>query len=101
MRVTLLIAACAAITAAIKGIGPLAFGGRPLPRPLAAGVERVAPPLLAGLVVSQALADGDRLAVGADTAGVLAAGLAAWRGASVIVCVLLAAGVTACARALL
>lgn len=97
---TLLIAACALVTAAIKAAGPIAFGGRPLPGPLAAIVELLAPPLLAALVVTQALADGDRLAIGADTAGVAAAGVAAWRGTSVIVCVLIAGAVTAAGRLL-
>lgn len=95
---TLLIAGCAVVTAAIKAVGPIAFGGRPLPGPLAAIVDLLAPPLLAALVVTQALADGGRLAIGADTAGVVAAGVAAWRGASVIVCVLIAGAVTAAGR---
>jgi hypothetical protein len=50
-------------------------------------------------VVTQALADGERLAVGADTVGVAAGGLVAWRTGSVIGCVVVAAVVTALLRA--
>ena len=94
-----LIGACAAITAAIKAAGPLALGGRELPGWFSSIVAMMAPALFAALVVTQALADGRDWAVGADTAGVALAGLAAWRGASVIVVVGIAAGVTAGLRA--
>ena len=56
--------------------------------------------LLTALVVTQALADGHRLHVGADTVGVAAGGFVAWRWGSVIACVLVAVGVTAALRAL-
>jgi branched-subunit amino acid transport protein len=95
-----LIAACAVITAAIKGAGPVALGGRELPAWFSSIVMMMAPALFAALVVTQALADGRELAVGADTAGVALASIAAWRGASVIVVVAIAASVTAALRAL-
>jgi len=94
-----LIGACALITAAIKGIGPLALGGRELPTWFSSVVTLMAPALFAALVVTQALADGKHLGVGADTAGVALAGVAAWRGASVITVVAVAAVVTAAVRA--
>ena len=53
-----LIAACAVITAAIKGVGPVALGGRELPPWFGAIVAMMAPALFAALVVTQALADG-------------------------------------------
>jgi len=90
----------AAVTALIKGIGPFALGGRELPSWFSGVVVLLAPALLAALVVSSALADGKHLHVGADTAGVTVAGIALWRGASVIVGVVLAAGVTAALRAI-
>ena len=43
-------------------------------------VALLAPALFAALVVTQVLADGDDLGVGADTAGVAVAGVAMWRG---------------------
>jgi branched-subunit amino acid transport protein len=95
----ILIGACAVITAAIKAAGPVALGGRELPPWFSSIVAMMAPALFAALVVTQALADGDDWAVGADTAGVGLAGLAAWRGASVIVVVAIAASVTAGLRA--
>jgi branched-subunit amino acid transport protein len=94
-----LIAACAVITAAIKGIGPVALGGRELPSWFSAIVAMMAPALFAALVVTQALADGREWAVGADTAGVAVGATAAWRGASVIAVVAIAAGTTAVLRA--
>jgi len=95
-----IIAALALVTAIIKAAGPIALGGRTLPRWFANVVRYMAPALLAALVCVSALADGERLAVGADTAGVAVAGIALWRGASVIVGVLLAAAVTALLRAI-
>jgi branched-subunit amino acid transport protein len=95
-----LIAGCALITFAIKAIGPLALGGRELPAWFTGVVVLLAPALLSALIVTQALADGDHLAIGPDTAGVAAGGLVAWRLGSVIGCVVVAAAVTAGLRAL-
>jgi branched-subunit amino acid transport protein len=94
-----LIAACAIITATIKAAGPVALGGRELPSWFTSIVAMMAPALFAALVVTQALADGREWAVGADTAGVALAGIAAWRGASVIAVVAIAAVTTAVLRA--
>jgi branched-subunit amino acid transport protein len=94
------IAGCALVTFVIKAAGPVALGGRELP-PRAQGVlALLAPPLLAALVVVAALADGQRWAVGADTAGVAAAGVLFWRTGSIVGCVVTAAVVTALLRAL-
>jgi branched-subunit amino acid transport protein len=90
----------AVITFAIKAAGPVALGGRELPTWFISVVVLLAPALLAALVATQALADGDKLAIGADTAGVAAGGLAAWRTGSIIACVLIAPAVTAALRAL-
>ncbi len=95
-----LIAGCALITAVIKGAGPVALGGRELPSWFSSIVELMAPALFAALVVTQVLANGRELAVGADTAGVALAGVAAWRGASVITVVTVAAVTAAGLRAL-
>ena len=89
-----LIVGSAAITALIKGAGPWALGGRGLPPWFASIVALMAPALFAALVVTQVLADGKELGFGADTAGVALGGVAAWRGANVIVSVAIA-GVTA------
>lgn len=89
----------AVVTAVIKGIGPLALGGRQLPVWFMRVVVLLAPALLAALVITSAAADGTHLHIGADTAGVGTAGIALWRGASVIAGVVIAAGVTAALRA--
>ncbi len=94
------IAGCALVTFAIKAVGPVALGGRELPAWFIGVVGLLAPALLAALVATQAFADGDRLAIGADTAGVLAGGVVAWRTGSIVACVIVAAGVTAGLRAL-
>ena len=95
-----LILGCAALTAVLKGAGPLALGGRELPPWFSSIVALMAPALFAALVVTQVLADGRELGVGADTAGVALAGVAAWRGASVITVVVLAAVTAGGLRAL-
>ena len=95
-----LIGLVAVVTAIIKGFGPVALGHRDLPAWFIDVITLMAPALLAALVVTAALADGDRLAVGADTAGVAVAGAALWRGVNIIAGVVIAAGVTAGLRAL-
>jgi branched-subunit amino acid transport protein len=95
----LLIGGCAVVTAVIKAIGPVALGGRELPERFTGVIALMAPALLAALVVTAALAEGDRLAVGPDTAGVVAGGVVAWRTGSVIGCVVVAAAATALLRA--
>ena len=94
------IAACFVITAAIKAVGPIALGGRNLPTWFTSVVILLSPALLAALVATQAFAEGDHLALSADTAGVAAGGLVIWRTGSIIACVVLAAAVTAGVRAL-
>jgi branched chain amino acid efflux pump len=94
-----LIIGCALMTAVVKGAGPVALGGRELPRWFSAIVALMAPALFAALVVTQVLADGKEIGVGADTAGVALAGVAAWRGASVITVVAIAAVTAALLRA--
>ena len=94
-----LVGLCAVVTAAIKAAGPVALGGRELPAWFNGVISLMAPALLAALVCVSALADGDHLAVGADTAGVAVAGLALWRGVSIVAAVIIAAAVTALLRA--
>jgi branched-subunit amino acid transport protein len=94
-----LIAGCAVVTFAIKAAGPIALGGRELPDWFARVVALLAPALLSALVVTQIFADGQELGVGADTAGVAAAGVALWRGVPIAAAVVVAAAVTALLRA--
>jgi branched-subunit amino acid transport protein len=94
------IGGCALVTFAIKGAGPAALGGRDLPHALTRVVSYMTPALLSALIVTNALADGGHLHIGADTAGVGAAGILVWRRGSIIGSVLAAAAVTAALRAL-
>jgi branched-subunit amino acid transport protein len=95
-----LIAGCAVVTAVIKAAGPVAFGGRELPERVAGVIALMAPALLVALVATQALADGERIVIGADTAGVGVAGVVLWRRGSILVAVAAAVLVTAGLRAL-
>jgi predicted branched-subunit amino acid permease len=88
------------VLVASLAVGPIALGGRELPGWFSSLVALLAPALLAALVVTAALADGDRLAVGPDTAGVAAGGLVAFKTGSIIACVVVAAALTAGLRAL-
>ena len=94
------IAGCTAVTVAIKSAGPIALGGRELPLALASVIVLLSSALLSALVVTSALADGDQLAVGADTAGVAVGGGLALAGRSIVLCVIAAALATAGLRAL-
>jgi hypothetical protein len=94
------VAAVGVATVALKGAGPLAFAGRPLPRALAAVMPLLAPCLLAALVVGQTVADGRAVVVDARLAGVAAAAVALALRAPLLVVLASAAGVAAAARAL-
>jgi branched-subunit amino acid transport protein len=100
MNIWILIVLVAALTAAIKAAGPIALGGRELPGWFASIVTAMPAAVLAALVVTAALANGQELSIGPDTAGVAAAGVVAWRGGSVITCVIVAAVVCAGLRAI-
>ncbi len=99
MNLWLLIVGCVVTTALVKAAGPVVVGGRELPAGFLRVVALMAPPLLAALVVTAALADGQRLEVGADTVGVAVGGLLLWRGRSVVLAVLVAVMVTTALRA--
>lgn len=96
----LIIAGAALVTATLKSAGPLALGGREVPAPMRRVIALTAPAILAALIVTNALADGTRISVGADTAGVAASALVMLRTRSVPAAVLVAAAVTAALRAL-
>jgi branched-subunit amino acid transport protein len=94
-----LVGICAVVTAAIKAAGPVALGGRELPRWFAQVIGLMAPALLAALVCVATFSHGHHLGAGAQTAGVAVGGVVLWRGASIIVGVAVAAVVTAVLRA--
>jgi len=88
-------------TIAIKAIGPVLLGGRPLPERLSSVIELLAPALLGALVAVQTFGNGQALAVDERVFGVAVAAIAIWRKAPLLLVVILATVSTALARALL
>jgi branched chain amino acid efflux pump len=88
-------------TIAIKAIGPVLLGGRPLPERLSSVIELLAPALLGALVAVQTFGNGQALAVDERVLGVAVAAIAIWRKAPLLLVVILATVTTALARALL
>jgi branched-subunit amino acid transport protein len=95
----LLVAVVGACTVVLKGLGPLAIGGRELPAPVRGVVVLLAPTLLAALIVTQAFASGRHLVVDARAAGLVAALVAVALRAPVLVVVVVAAVTAALVRA--
>jgi branched-subunit amino acid transport protein len=60
-------------TIAIKALGPLLLGGRPLPGRVASVVQLLAPAVLSALVVTQTFGDGRSLVLDARVVGLGAA----------------------------
>jgi predicted branched-subunit amino acid permease/branched-subunit amino acid transport protein len=88
-------------TIAIKSIGPVLLGGRDLPPRIAALIGLLAPALLGALVAINTFGSGRSLVLDERALGVAAAAVAIWRKAPVLLVVVIAAAVTAVARALL
>jgi branched-subunit amino acid transport protein len=88
-------------TVAIKAVGPVLLGGRPLPGRVTGLVELLAPALLGALVATQALGDGQTLVFDERLVGLAVAGIALWRKAPMLVVIVAAAAATALARAVL
>lgn len=100
MTFWIVVAAVGVITIAFKAAGPVLLGGRPLGRRVQSIVDLLAPVMLAALVVTQTFGGDGEIVVDARVPGVLAAAVAVWRGAPVIVAMVIAAAVTALVRAL-
>ena len=88
-------------TIAIKGAGPLLLGGRPLPQRLGGVIGLLAPALLAALVAISTFGAERALVLDERALGVAAAGVAVGFKAPPLAVVVIAATVTALARALL
>ena len=95
------IAGLALTNAAIKAAGPVALGGRELPRPALGVIALLAPALLAALVLTETFTttEGD-LTLDARAVGLAAAAVAVLLRAPLLVTILVAAAATAGARAL-
>jgi branched-subunit amino acid transport protein len=89
-------------TIVIKSIGPVLLGGRDLPPRIASLIGLLAPALLGALVAINTFGSGRSLVLDERALGVAAAAaVAIWRKAPVLLVVVIAAAVTAVARALL
>ena len=99
-EVWIVIGVVGAATVALKSVGPVLLGGRPLPEHLDDVVSRQAPAVLAALVVPQ-LVGGDReIVLDARLVGLAAAVVALLLRAPLLVVVIAAAVATAAVRAL-
>ena len=87
-------------TIAIKGAGPLLLGGKPLPPRLGRVIGLLAPALLAALVAISTFAGERALVLDERALGVAAAAVAIAFKAPPLVVVVVAATITALARAL-
>jgi hypothetical protein len=94
------IAALTVGTVAIKAAGPLVLGGRDLPPRINGVIVRLAPALLAALVVVETFGRDHALGVDESAAGLLAAAAALAARLPVIAAIVIAAVVTAGLRAL-
>lgn len=87
-------------TVCFKAAGPVVLGRRELPGRALAVVELLAPVMLAALVATQAVGGERQLVFDARLVGIGAAGLALWRGLSLLPVIVLAATAAALARLL-
>lgn len=87
-------------TLALKAVGPVLLGGRPLPARVTDVVTLAGPALLGALVAIGTFADGRTLVIDARVLGVAAAAVAIQLKAPVLLVVVIAAAVTGFARAL-
>ena len=97
--VWLTVLAVGLVSVMLKAVGPVLLGGRELPVPVRRLVAYMAPTLLAALIATQVFASGERLVLDARVAGIVAAGIALWRRLPTLLVVVIAAAVTALARA--
>lgn len=100
--VWLTIAGLAITTAAIKASGPIVLGGREIPGPVRRVLSLLGPAVLSALVVTQTFADSDgALTLDERALGVAAAAVVFLRRGSIVATIIVAAAVTALARALI
>jgi branched-subunit amino acid transport protein len=94
------IVAVGAMTIALKAVGPVLLGGKPLPEHLTGIVNLLAPALLSALVVTQVLGGDEEIVLDARLVGLAAAVVALLLRAHLLVVVIVAAASTAVFRLL-
>jgi branched-subunit amino acid transport protein len=85
-------------TMLFKAAGPVFLGRRQLLSRVDAVVALIAPVMLTALVVTQTFGGDEEVAVDARVPGVAAAAVAVWRGAPIVLAMVIAASVTALIR---
>jgi branched-subunit amino acid transport protein len=90
----------AAATMLFKAAGPVFLGRRPLPPRVRHIVDLLAPVMLTALVVTQTFGGDGTVTVDARVPGVAAGAVAVWRGAPIVVAMVVGAVVTATVRQL-
>ena len=95
----IMVAVVGATTIALKGLGPVALGGHPLPPRVLDVVGLLAPALLAALVVTQVFATEQKLVLDARAVGLATAAVALVLRAPILVVIIAAAAATALVRA--
>jgi branched-subunit amino acid transport protein len=98
--VWIMVAVVGAATIALKGLGPVALGGRSLPPRVLGVVGLLAPAVLAALVVTQVFGGERELVLDARAAGLGAAAVALVLRAPILAVIVAAAVATALVRAL-
>jgi branched-subunit amino acid transport protein len=96
--VWVVVAAVGLGTVAIKALGPVLLGGRPLPERVAGPVSFVAPALLAALVATQTFGAGRSLVLDDRVVGLAASAIAVWLRAPILVVIVVAASATSLVR---
>lgn len=94
----IVIVAVGAMTIALKAVGPVLLGGKPLPEHLTGIVGLLAPALLAALVVTQVLGGDEEIVLDARLVGLAAAVVALLLRAPLLVVVIAAAASAAVVR---
>ena len=97
-EVWIVIAVVGAATVALKSVGPVLLGGKPLPGHLTGVVGLLAPALLAALVVTQVAGGDEEIVLDARLVGLGAAIVALLLRAPLLVVVVSAAAATALVR---
>jgi len=99
MTFWIVVIAVGVATILFKAAGPLLLGHRPLGPRLQSIVDLLAPVMLTALVLTQTVGGDQEVVLDARVPGVAAAAVAVWRGAPVIVAMVIAGLVTALVRA--
>jgi branched-subunit amino acid transport protein len=94
----IVVGAVGAATIALKSLGPVLLGGKPLPKHLTGVVALLAPALLAALVVTQTVGGDEEIVLDARLVGLGAAIVAILLRAPLLAVVVAAAAATALVR---